>query len=151
MLVTIQPRLLLASDTNTTRLYAFTAQGQIIPKPMATNDDLAPDTASPVVMNGLVYAPSGGLICLDATAGLKTLWRLDNEEGLNGFASLIAGDDRLLVFTQHGLLYLLDTQGKKYKILGHQELCGDTLSHPALANGFLYVRDAKWVYCYKMK
>jgi len=36
-------------------------------------------------------------------------------------------------------------------LLGKMTLCERTWSHPALADGRLYIRDAKWLYAYEMK
>ncbi len=92
--VNVDGKLLVASDTNATRLYAFTAQGADHPqtgrRPATTWHPIPPPRWS---MHGLVFGPSGGLVCLDAAAGLKTLWRLDSEDALNGYDSLIAGDE----------------------------------------------------------
>jgi len=147
----VNGKLLIASDTNAARLYDFTPDGLIVPKPVATSPDLAPDMASPVALDGLVYGASGSLYCLDPAAGLKTAWSSGDEAALADFATIIAGNHRLLVVTEKGICLLLSAQGKKCEILGRLELCRQTLSHPALANGALYVRDDKWLYCYAMK
>ena len=57
---------------NGTRLYGLDNQGRIQPEPLAVNEDLAPDTATPVVCGDLVFGSSGQLMCLDLKAGLKT-------------------------------------------------------------------------------
>ena len=68
--VNVDGKLLVASDTNSARLYAFTADGLDHPQTAGRQRRLlAPDSATPVVTHGLVFGPSGGLVCLDAAAG----------------------------------------------------------------------------------
>ena len=47
-------------------------------------------------------------------------------------------------------LVLLDPDPKQYRELARSKVCGETWAHPALANGRLYVRDAKEVICLKL-
>jgi hypothetical protein len=38
----------------------------------------------------------------------------------------------------------------KCELLGKMKVCGKTQSHPALADGKLFLRDAKTLYCYDL-
>src|SRR5207253_2778936 len=51
--VPVGDQLLVTTENNGTRLYAF-ADGKIVPKPVAVNRKLAPDTHTPVVTAGRV-------------------------------------------------------------------------------------------------
>lgn len=145
----VDGKLLVATDVNYARLYSFDKDGLIVPKPVATSTDMGPDMATPIAFNGLVFGPSFGFTCLNPAANLKIAWKNDTEEAFGSFVNIIAGNDRLLVFSENGTLLLLSAQGKKCEILGRMELCQKTLAAPALANGQLFIRDEKWVYCYK--
>ena len=52
---------------------------------------------------------------------------------------------------EDGELALLRATGAKCEVLGKMKVCGKTWSHPALANGRLYVRDKCALYCYSME
>ena len=56
-------RLLVVSEGNGMRLYAFNDQGLLLEKPVAENDDIANDTVTPVVVAGKAYCTSDGAIC----------------------------------------------------------------------------------------
>ena len=58
-------RLLVATENNGTRLYNFSPNGQIRPVPVEQTHALAPDTSTPVVVDGLVFGCFHGLFCLD--------------------------------------------------------------------------------------
>ena len=49
-----------------------------------------------------------------------------------------------------GGLVLLEPNPKEYKELASSKVCGETWVHPALANGRLYVRDAREVICLQL-
>ena len=44
-------------------------------------------------------------------------------------------------------MLLLAASAEKYTELGRIQVCGNTWSHPAFANGKLYVRDARSLQC----
>jgi hypothetical protein len=46
-----------------------------------------------------------------------------------------------------GNLVLFEPDPKEYRELARSKICGNTWAHPALANGRLYVRDAKELIC----
>jgi outer membrane protein assembly factor BamB len=123
-------------------------------EPLATSEDLAPDTSTPVVLGGMVFGSFGGLLCLDLDDGLKTLWRTD-EGPLADYCTLIAGNDRVLITTQTGKLYLIHATKKGFACVGNIELFEDVAatereiwSHPALVGNRLYVRNLLGVYCF---
>jgi len=147
-------RLLVSTENNGTRLYQFDQQGRIDPKPVARNDDLAPDTSTPVVLDGMVFGNFGALVCLDLDDGLSTLWEADDEP-LIDYCSFIAGNGRVLVTTQSGRLYLLRATKKGFDPVSTLDLFQDVpstdrdvWSHPALVKNRLYVRNLRGVYCF---
>jgi len=67
-------------------------------------------------------------------------------------ASFIVGAfGRLLVLNEEGELALLMAKAGKCKLLGKVKTCGKTQSQPALADGKLFVCDARTVYCYDLR
>jgi outer membrane protein assembly factor BamB/ABC-type phosphate/phosphonate transport system substrate-binding protein len=150
--VPVGDKLLLATENNGTRLHAFDAKGRLIAKPLAINPDLAPDTTTPVVLDGLVFGSSdGSLFCLDANDGLKTLWSQEDDLFMD-HASFIGGNGRLLVMTIEGELQLVAADRKRYRLLGSQNVFGadideEVWSHPALVGNRLYIRGAGAAVC----
>ena len=143
--------LLVSSENNGTRLYRFKADGTPDAEPVAKNEDLLLDMGTPVLWKGRAYATRGALSCLDSADQLKTLWQNDKEEGFTAYSACIVGNERLLVLAENGTLFLVNIAGNEGKVLGNWPACERTWSFPALANGRLHVRDAKWLYCYEMK
>jgi len=155
--VVVGQKLLVATENNGTRLYRFDANGRIDEKPVAVNEDLQPDTSTPVVLDQRVFASFGGLWCLALDDGLKTLWESD-ENPLADYCSFIAGNGRVLVTTQSGKLYLLDSGRREFAPVGTLDLFPDVpdsarevWSHPALVGNRLYVRNMLGVYCFLIR
>lgn len=147
-------RLLVVSENNGARLYAFDATGRLQPTPVATHEDLAPDTQTPVVLAGRAFGARGDLFCLDLANGLKTLWQA-RDEAFEDYSALIAGNGRVLMLTVDGQLLLIRADGEKYDLLGRLRLYGDEeteiFSHPALIGDRLYVRNDLAVSCFLLK
>lgn len=142
-------RLLATTENNGTRLYRPLPDGGLDPTPAAVNEDLAPDSHSPVVAGRRVFGVSAGLWCLDLQDSLKTLWRANRPE-FREYASLVATDARLLCLTLDAQVLLIDATADEYRELGRWKLGepGDeTYSHPALADERLYVRIGRKLLC----
>ena len=155
--VVVVDRLLLSTENNGTRLYGFDSQGRINPEPAAKSEDLAPDTSTPVVLDGMVFGNFGALLCLDLDDGLNTLWEAD-DDSLADYCSLVAGNGRVLVTTKSGKLYLLRASKEGFDCVSSLELFQDVAdterdvwSHPALVSGRLYIRNLLAVYCFLLE
>ncbi len=147
-------RLLVSTENNGTRLYDFDNRGHIRPEPIAQNNDLSPDTSTPVVLGSIVLGSAGGLICLSVEDQLKTLWECFDDPYME-YCCLLAGNDRFLVLTQTGSLRLLKADKNRLHVVSTVDLFGnvpsddrDVWSHPALVSGRLYVRNSLGVYCF---
>lgn len=147
-LINIDSKLLAVTENNGTRLYDFNSNGTIKPKPVAHNDDLAPDCSTPVVVNELVFGASAGLLCLDTTNDLRTLWVAD-EDIFYDYLTLIAGNDRVLITTAKGELILISADATRYSVQSRLSLFENTevWAHPALLPGRLYVRTHNQLCC----
>ena len=144
----------MSTENNGTRLYEFDESGRIKPQPMAVNEDLAPDTSTPVVIDGLVFGSCREVICLDLDDGLKTLWRRD-EDPYGDYCSFIAGNGRVLVTTQAGVVSLIEVDRRAFKLVSSLNLFDDVSaterdvwSHPIVVDDRLYVRNLLGVYCF---
>lgn len=154
--VAIDGKLLLSTEKNGTRSYGFDVQGRIIGRPLATNEQLASDMSTPVVVDGLVFGWCGTLFCLDLGSGLKTAW--ESEDLRYGeYCTFIAGNGRVLVTSQDGWLHLLEANAREHRCVTRIELFPDeppkhreVWSHPALVGNRFYVRNRVAVYCYRI-
>jgi len=142
-------RLLVATENNGTRLYSFDPGGQIRPVPVAQNRDLSPDTATPVVVEGLVFGCSRGLVCLDPYERLKTLYRAESDGLFKEHATFIAGAGRVLAVTVKGELALFQTAREGFTLINRLRVFNGTevWSHPALIGNHLYLRSMNEICC----
>jgi len=142
-------KLLVATENNGTRLYGFDERGVIQPKALAEHEDLAPDTTTPVLAGGRLLGAWGGLFCLDPADALSERWT-GADDAFEDHVSLLTDGKRLLVTSAEGELLLVDLTGDDYRLISRLPLFGDdaeVLSHPALVERKLYVRDGRSVIC----
>lgn len=66
------------------------------------------------------------------------------------YASTLCDGEKLLVLNEAGTLYLMAADASQYRPLGQSQVCGKTWTHPAYANGSLYVRDGKSLQCLRI-
>jgi len=143
-------RILVTTENNGTRVYAFDRGGRIRPKAVAINEDLRPDTSTPVALGGLVLGCSGVLACLDLGGGLKTLWEAE-DDALSDYAALIVGTNgRVLIAAVTGELLLVRPGRRRYELVGRLrafEYESEVWSYPAPMPGRLYLRNQKEIRC----
>ena len=147
--IVLDSRLFVTTENNGSRLYAFQTDGSLHPDPVALNEDLYPDSHSPVVTGGRVFGISSGLHCLDLNNGLNPLWTSELSDYFE-YGSLIVSDDRLLCLTLDAQLILIDATADEYKELGRLKLQSgrrETYSHPAILDRKLYVRIGEELNC----
>jgi outer membrane protein assembly factor BamB len=151
--VNIDGRLLVATENNGARLYSFDDRGRILPTPVAQNPRFAPDTSTPVVIGGLVFGCSRGLVCLDLGADLQTRYRAEANGLFNDHVTLIAGNGHVLAITSAGELVLLKATRDAFTPVARLRLFEDTevWSHPALLGDRLYVRTMKDICCIQLQ
>jgi hypothetical protein len=142
-------KLVLASENNGTRTYDFERGGSILVKPIATNEDLSPDSSTPVLAGGRLFGCWYSLHCLQADSTLKTLWTGD-DDAFGNYASLIASPERVLIVSNRGELLLVDATAEEFRIVSRQSVFPEgaqVLSHPALLGSRLFLRDVSKVIC----
>lgn len=155
--VAVGGRLLVATENNGTRLYGFGKQGLIAPKPLAHADEARPETASPVVVDGVAWVASqSGLYALDLRNGLATLWKSQEEPFLQ-HASIIGAPGRVLIVTLDGTACLMPSRPSKaarpelrklpFSSAGDDADDVSVWSHPAVAGDRLYVRSNRELLC----
>lgn len=147
-----QGKLIVSTENNGTRAFRFDALGKPVPRPIAVNLDLAPDTHTPVVVGSRLFGVWNTLYCLDVANGLKAVWQQQGD-AFSGYASLIASESRVLVTSIKGELILVDAQAATYKEISRFSVFdGDegVMAHPALVNKRLYVRGSESVACVEL-
>lgn len=151
--VDVGGKLLVATENNGTRLYNFDGAGRIRPEPVAVNDELVPDSSTPVVLNDLVFGNSNALVCLDLKDGLKTLWKVEDEH-FEDYASFIAGNGHVLVTTITGEVLLVEANRERPVLKSRLKPFGDDAevwSHTALVGDRLYLRSQNSVVCVEIR
>lgn len=93
-----------------------------------------------------VYDPSGGAfaICREAKSGKET-WRY--RLGSDVSASPVLIDGKWFIFGERGDVTVLEATPKKATVVAKNNLGEKVLSSPAVANGRLYVRGGKHLFC----
>lgn len=143
--------LLVATENNGTRLYAFDDQGRIKSEPVASNLRLSPDMTTPVVIGDQLFCVDRLIYRLDLSDPLRLVWQ-KRDRALSDYASLIASDDRLLVVGS-GELLLLDAKADRYEIISRLRVFEDNAelySHPAIIGDRLYIRGETLLRCIKL-
>lgn len=151
----VEGKILVATENNATRLYGFDKQGKAIAQPIATNEDLAPDSCTPVVIGGRVFASAfGELFCLDRKRKLKTIWS-ELDDLYYDHTNLIAGNGRVLIWTTTGDLVLIRADVDKYEVVAKlRPFAGnriETMSHPALVGDRIFLRSTKQLMCLSLR
>ncbi len=123
------------------------ASGQTEPS-VAWQIDKGTDVPSPSVHDGLLYV-------LD-DKGLLQVWDLEKSESIYDTKRLAVGTYSASPLIADGKLYAVNEEsvvtvaklGREFEILATNELEGYTLSSPVAANGKLFVRTDKFLYCF---
>ncbi len=146
-------RLLVTTENNKTRLYDFDNSGRIIPRPIATNDELASQISTPIVLGNRAYCVCENMYCLDLANGLHPIW-IGKDSSFGDYGPLIASNDRILTVGAGGELLLVDATADTFRIVSRLKPFTDSesnqaqlLSHPALVNTRLYLRGDKELLC----
>ena len=115
-------------------------------------DGPAPDASTPAYYNGRLYvldeARNGkALTCIDPVTG-EQLWQ--GKLGGEGpyYGSMTAADDKLYCINQSGEVVIVSADDKEFKIIYRVKLGDEPCrSSIAVADGHLFIRTAKKLYC----
>jgi outer membrane protein assembly factor BamB len=107
-------------------------------------DSMVPRTASPILVDGLLYIVSddGMATCLEAPTG-KEVWR--SRIGGTYAASPIYGDQRLYFFSQQGKTTVLKP-GRSFEALATNSLANGFMASPAVSGKALFLRTKTDLY-----
>jgi outer membrane protein assembly factor BamB len=109
------------------------------------NDEYLPEVASPVVANGLLFLGTsyGVLVCYDAKTG-KKYW--EKEDGPGFYSSPVVTDNKLFTIDTNGKMRVYEA-AKEMKLLGESDLGEKMTTTPAFAEGKMFIRTPKFLYC----
>ncbi|MFK7777109.1 MAG: PQQ-binding-like beta-propeller repeat protein, partial [Gimesia sp.] len=147
----VNGNLLITTENNGTRLFAFDTNGIIKPKPIAVNEDLSPDMSSPIQIGNQIYCVWNEMFCLNSKLELKTAW-VAEEAAFSDYAVLITDSKRILVIGKGGRLLLLDAKANHFKVISKLNLFSkpnddNIFSHCALVGSRLYLRGESQLIC----
>ncbi len=102
-----------------------------------------------VSLDGFIYGfDESFFCCVDAATG-KRRWKAGRYG--HGQVLLLVDQRALLVISENGEGVLVSARPDQHEELGRfQAVNGKTWNHPAIAHGFLYVRNAEEIACYKL-
>lgn len=148
--IVIDGQLIITTENNGTRRFAFDDSGRINQDPVAVNRKLSPDMSTPVVVGNRLYCVDTFLYCLNLDDDMAEQWRV-RDRSIGDYGAIIASDDRLLVVGK-GELLLLGTDGNK-KVLARQRVFEERVnlySHPALVGDQIYIRGESSLRCLRL-
>jgi outer membrane protein assembly factor BamB len=121
---------------------------------LGTGSALRSEWQTPLVTGNVIFGfdnvgaagPITNLTCIDATSG-AVLWKQMRFGKSNG----ILADKKLVIATLEGELVLVRARPDKFEELARSKLIGKTRQAPALADGYLYLRDDEHVVCIDLR
>ncbi len=116
------------------------------------NPDLKTNLATAVAVGGSFYNQGANrdYVAFDGKTGAIKWAQPGFGQGKKDYSSTIVAGKNLLVLAEDGTLLLLKADPGKYSELGRSQVCGNTWSFPAYADGKLYVRDGRHIACYSL-
>jgi outer membrane protein assembly factor BamB len=110
-----------------------------------------PFCASPLYIDGLVYAvKDGGILAgLDARDG--TVLKRDRVSGRGSYySSPVAGDGKVYLLDERGRLTVVQA-GRDWRVLAGSDFGEDVYATPAIADGRIYLRTSGHLYCFGLR
>ncbi len=147
--INVGGKLFVCDQNNDAQLFQFGKNGVVVEKPIARNEDIAPEVMTPVLAEDLIIGVTKKLVCLDAGNELATLW-IQSDKIFKTDCHVILANNVGLALSSRGELALFSFDRQGVKVLGKTKLCQRTLVHPTLVGSRLYVRDSESLYCYDL-
>ena len=111
-------------------------------------DEGVPDICSPVSNDELIFMLSsdGTLTCYETASGDKQ-WEHDFDETCQSSPTIVG--DKVYVLCDAGTMFIV-TAGREFELISQAELGEKTTCSPAFAEGRIYIRGQKRLYCVGM-
>ena len=109
------------------------------------NDEYLPEVASPVESEGLLFIGTsyGVFVCYDALTGEK-YWEHEGYEGY--YASPIVADGKVYAVDMGGIMHIFEVN-KELRVIGEPKLGEKVVASPAFADGMIYLKGDKSLFC----
>jgi outer membrane protein assembly factor BamB len=109
------------------------------------NDEYLPEAASPLAHNGLLIIATsyGVVVCYDTKTG-DQYW--EHDVGTTLYASPVVADGKLFMMDNDGMMRVYEF-AKEMKLISENELGETAGTTPAFAEGRIYIRGEKHLYC----
>ena len=119
--------------------------GDVTETHIAWKIDSAPDICSPVSNGELFFmlTSDGLLSCYQTEDGTK-LWEQELRDYFQASPSLVG--DKLYLLSEEGVMFIIEA-GREYKEAAKFELGEKCFASPAFADGRIYIRGVKNLYC----
>ncbi len=107
--------------------------------------DYLPDVSSPVAYKDMVFFTTsyGDLVCFNQNDGAM-LWHHEFDNGFYG--SPVIADGKLYCIDRTGTTVIVDA-AREFKLIGQPALGEKSDCTPAFADGVIYIRGHKYLYC----
>ena len=109
------------------------------------DDEYMSEVGSPVAYNGLMYLATsfGVLVCYDAKTGEKQ-WEKEFDNEI--WSSPVIAEGKLYVIDKEGITHIMKAD-RSGTLIAEPELGEPGFALPAFADGMLYLRGTKNLYC----
>jgi outer membrane protein assembly factor BamB len=119
--------------------------GDVTETNIAYKIDFAPDICSPVGNSEKIFLlSSDGLLCCYKTEDGTKLWEKELREYFQASPSLVG--NKLYLLSEEGVMFIVEA-GPEYKEAAKCELGEKSFASPAFADGRIYIRGVKNLYC----
>ena len=131
----------------TSRIELSREDGKLSAREAWNSHRLNADFCTPVYHDGYIYGLDNGIFtCLDAETGERQ-WK----DGRFGFGQVLLAGDKLLISAEKGDLIVVAANPKELEVLHRfPAIRGKTLNTPAIAHGFLLLRNSEERVCYNL-
>jgi outer membrane protein assembly factor BamB len=128
-------------------LLALEAGGDVSRPNLLWSFNNGPDVPTPATDGTYVYVVNdrGIVWCLDAKTG-REIYGRQRLRPATYSGSLVVADGKVYVTNEDGLTVVFKT-GATFEVLAENDLDDYTLSSPAISDGQIFIRTAKFLYC----
>lgn len=122
-------------------------RGDITKSHLAWEIQNGPDVPTPVTDGKYIYLirDNGGVLCLDAKTG-KEVYAPQRIKPGTYSASPVLADGKVYITNEDGLTTVFKA-GPQFEVLAENDLGDYCLSSPAISDGQIFLRTAKYLYC----
>lgn len=143
-------QLIVATENNGCRVYAFEPTGIIRQEPVARNNRLRTDMSTPVVVGDRLFCVKDFLVCLDLSDELNERFRI-RDESIGDYAAIVASDSHLLIAGNGELLLLRSSdEGRIISRLKVFDEEVELYSHFAIAGNRIFIRGEQKLVCLEL-